>query len=476
MKKFLGIAILFALAFAFVGCNNEPTQPDNITGELYNIPPETDETAPLTGRIHEPRDFGGRTLRVGAWFAEPIVEFGWGDEPDRATATNYPIDRMIWDNARRVEQLFNVNFEYVVVGYDDFQPNLVSSVAAGHPFADIVLFSGWMQMESMGSVIQPWDSANLPNSDILGAQIFGGPTTEIGDNIWAVDIHGPDTHAFGLGVNLDIINADGLPNPVDLFERGEWTWEAMLDIMRRGTRDTTGDTIIDQFGIGGQPGEIVQHLIGANDGVLVDDDLNYGFDHPNTIRALEFAQQIFGERLWYVSGDGFYSGNWNRNFYAPYQSGNAVLFPMVTWAIDNQPPAFNYALVPFPAGPDNTSGNTWLRGIEQAICVPVGTSWDVADILIILEEIFAWPGDEPELLFEAGGIDWMRDTFPTEADVQRAIYAGMTAAHDIGRSVPRYYWVLGDFATAFWDQEMDVLQAIEYHRGPRQEMLDTRFR
>jgi multiple sugar transport system substrate-binding protein len=184
------------------------------------------------GRIHEARDFGGRTLVIGAWWDTPIGAIAWGDEPDRATSANYPIARMMWDNARRVEEVFNVRFEPWVVGFDDFLPTFSASVIAGVPAADVVILEGWMQLEAMGSVIQPWDNANLPGSDILGAQVFGGPTTQNDAGIWAINQHGVYAQAFGLGVNLDLIHAEGLPNPIDLFEAGEWTWDAMLDIMR----------------------------------------------------------------------------------------------------------------------------------------------------------------------------------------------------------------------------------------------------
>ncbi|MCL1845909.1 MAG: ABC transporter substrate-binding protein [Defluviitaleaceae bacterium] len=486
MKKLLVVVLLLSFALvSFAGCacdeDAPPTPPDQVDGPSEVIengpvdPPDEPEVL-VGGRIHEARDFGGRTIRVGAWWDEAIDTIAWGDEPDRATAVNYIVDRMVWDNARRVEEAFNVNFEMVIVSYEDFLPTLTASVMAGEPFADIIMLSGWMQMDSMGSIIQPWSNANLPNSDVLGAQIYAGPTTQNDQGVWAIMPHSVEAEAFGLAVNLDIVNADGLPNPIDLFESGQWTWDAMLDLMRRATRDTTGSGTIDQFGIGGQPGDIIQHLIGANDGMMVDGDFNYGFDHPNTIRTLEFAQQIFGERLWYVAADGFDTGNWNRNFYGPHETGNALLFPAVTWSLGNSPPPFNFGFVPFPTGPDNTTGSTWLTGIDQGICLAVGSEWDPADILMIMEEIFSWSGDEPDLMFVAGQIDWMREHFRTEDDVQRAIHSGITAASDIGRSVSQYYWVLGSFAEAFWNQEMDVLQAVEYHRGPQQEMLDMRFR
>jgi hypothetical protein len=280
-----------------------------------------------------------------------------------------------------------------------------------------------------------------------------------------------------LAVNLDIINSEGLPNPVDLYEAGQWNWDAMLEIMRGATRDTDGDGVFDQFGIAGQPGDIVMHLLGANDGIMVDENFNYGFTHPNSIAALEFVEQIFHESLWSPEAGGIMdTANWTRNFFSGAREANAALFPTRTWALDDAPPAFEFAVVPFPHGPNNTSGNTWLYGIRQGLSVPVGTDWAMEDIIIILDELFQWPGDLPELLFAAGEIEWMRETFLTEADVQRAVRAGLTMAADVGRDVPRYYWILGNFASFFWNREMDVMQAIEYNRGPHQEMLDRRFR
>jgi len=273
-----------------------------------------------------------------------------------------------------------------------------------------------------------------------------------------------------------IINSDQLPNPIELFEAGDWTWDAMLEIMRAATRSTRGDGVIDQFGIAGQPGDIVMHLIGANDGIMVNENFNYGFDHPNTVAALEFAEQIFLEALWaheppYVMD----VSNWDRNFYSGKRDGNAALFPAITWSLDNMKPNFNYGFVPFPTGPNNTTGNTSLGGLQQGLAVPVGTDWDITDILIILEELFSWPGNNPELLYESFFTEWMREVFPTEADVQRAIHAGRTVASDIGRDVPQYYWVTGYFAAYFHNREMDTVQAIEYHRAAHQEMLDRRF-
>jgi hypothetical protein len=310
---------------------------------------------------------------------------------------------------------------------------------------------------------------------MFGAQLYSAPnTSDAVGNVWTVNQHSLVHDARVLGVNLDIIERENLPNPVDLHHAGLWTWDAMLDIMRAATRETPAGP---QFGIAGQPGDIVKFLIGSNDGVMVDENFNYGFAHPNTVAALEFAEVIFGERLWASENGVMDAGNWDRNFYSGKRDGNAVLFSTVIWGLDNAPPNFDFAVVPFPTGPNNTTGNTWMRGMEQGIAIPVGVQdWTVEEIVIILDELFSWPGHHYRLLFTTGELAWMRDTFNTEACVQRTIRAGVNAATDIGMDVREYYWVLGMFAQHFHDGTHDVMQAIEYQRDPHQEMLDRRFR
>ncbi|MDR0272092.1 MAG: extracellular solute-binding protein [Clostridiales bacterium] len=428
------------------------------------------------GRIHEVRDFGGRTLTIGAWWQNPISAIAWHPH-DRTTSSNYELEQMVWENARRVEEVFNVRFDVQVVQYEDFVSELAASVAVGEPFADVVYLDDWMQLMARYNYIQPWDSADLPSSDLLGERIYTQVAMRDTEHIWAINQNGIDAQAYGLGVNLDIIYANKLPNPVYLYEAGEWTWDAMLEIMRGATLDIDGDGILDQFGIAGQPGQIIQHLIGANDGIMVDSDFNYGFFHPNTVAALEFSQIIFNEFLWASEYGGIMdNGNWDRNFYCAYDEGHSALFVAIIWAFENRPPDFNYAFVPFPTGPDNTTGSTWLTGFRQGVSVPVGTEWDIADILIILEELWSWSGDQPNLLLETDGIEWLRENLPTEGDVQRAIHAGNTAVSDIGRVAGMYYWVLGNFAETFWNREMNVMQAIKFFYGPQQELLDEMFR
>jgi len=485
------VAILLVLALVFVtACRNNEDDNETVptANEGTSETPPAGGTAPANGTndapatpastvvIHEPQDMGGRTVRISSWWEGSQNFIGFGDEPDPGTAANYLTERLMWDNTRRVEREFNTSFEEVLIDFGYVLSTITSSVMAGEPVSDIAFLGGSMTLSSaVSGTILPLDEINLSSSDIFGAGIYGQIRVNELGHVWVVGPNEPYPGGMGMGVNLNIINAIGAQNPVDLYNAGQWTWENALEIMRLATRDTTGDGIIDQFGIAGQPGDFVAYIIGSNDGLLVTDDFQYGFDHPNTIEAFEFAETIFREGLWeYDRVHGFNVGDWGRNFWAAHD-GNAALFTASYWTTNYGDLPFEFALVPWPTGPSNTSGNTFLAGWRQGFAFPASSDWAPADLLMVFEELTAWSGDDPGLLDESV-LNMLRGRFLTEEDAQRQMNLVNTMGSCIGFVVPEYSWVLGDFVSYFLTQEQTVLQAIETHRGPRQEMLDNFFR
>lgn len=449
----------------------EPYEPE----EVYE---PVEEVSRRSG-VHEPRDLGGNTLRVGGWWPGTLrfsVPLGVSEEPDPATAANYFEARMIWDNARRAEQEFNFSLEEVIIDGMEIPAVLTASVMAGDPFADIVMANGNMTLPfSMGDLIHRLDTIDLPGSDLLGPQIYSRFMAEGFGHAWAFNSSAPGTVAHTIGVNLDIINAIGAQNPVDLFNSGQWTWAAMLDIMRLATRDTTGDGNNDQWGFAGVPSELLRNFIAANDGMLVTDDLNYGLDHPNTIEAMEFVEIIFREGLWETDpAMPIDIHDWGRNFWA-FQSGNSALFLCMTWNMNDGDLPFEFAVVPIPLGPSNTSGHTFLGGWRQGLVLPHGSPWSPADVLMVAEEYFAWPGIEHELLL-GPALTATRNIYLTEADAQRQVNESHNMRMDMGYNIQEFMWRLPNFVYHFINQEMTVVQAVETYRGPMQEILDMFFR
>jgi len=470
-KTSITVLVLMLLMLALAACNrDDETQPGDTQGNGY------DGTPSFAG-VHEPRDLGGRTITVGAWWESviPFAAHNW-DEPDPATAGNYYVSRRIFDNSIRVREEFNFVLEEVILDFDSMMPTLTSSIMAGDTFADIALISGgWVLPAIMGDLIIPLGSIDLPGSDLLGPQIYSRVIADALGEDWTFMDSRPTTGGFTVGINMDIINEIGVPNPIDLYNQGLWTWDAMLDIMRTATMDTTGDGMTDRFGISGQPGDLAFYFIGANDGQMVSDDFQYALDHPNTIVALEFLETIFHEGLWeYDMSHGLDVGDWSRNFFA-FQNGNSVFFPATTWALSDGHIPFEFAVVPWPLGPGNTSGNTWMGGWDGGFAFPHGSPWDTADLLMVIEEFWAWSGDDFSLM-EDYAFGWPRTIFLTEEDIVRQASATFTMASDMGMNVPQYNWIFGTFVNHFALRSMTVQQVVEAYRGPQQEILDNFFR
>ena len=493
MKKVILLVVaLLVVVVALAACNRNGDDNGNGNGDV--APPagngETTPTpAPGNGEadpaqvepgvqvrgVHVPRDLGGRTMVLASSWGYPMPFHDLdAEEPDPATEDNYHIARLIWDNGIRVQEEFNVT----VTGpgpIEDFTEVFTASVLAGAPVGDMVFLGGSELLTSIvGNLVQDLSVVDLPGSDVLGPQIYGRVNVTAFGRDWTFYYNSTNPHGFYIVVNLDIIRAIGAQNPVDLYNQGNWNWDTALEIMRLATRDTTGDGVIDQWGLAGQPGDLIDHFVAANDGPLVTADFQYAFDHPNTIEALEFMDLIFREGLWqYDPVQGLDPGDWARNFFAFHQ-GQAALAKGVLWGMNGGDLPFDFAIVPFPTGPSNTTGSTWSAGWGGGLSFPYGSDWDPSEMMMIVEEFLAWPGDEIELIYE-GGFNWPRSVFQTEEDVQRWFRNVDRARMDVGKVVPQYEWVFGDMSAAFASREMTVLQAVEAFRPQSQELLDMFF-
>lgn len=95
--------------------------------------------------------------------------------------------------------------------------------------------------------------------------------------------------------NKSIFDEEAVETPLELFRKGEWTYDKFLDYLEYFTRDTDGDGEIDQWGLG--PGSRVDRaLYGfANDGLqvyeLADGKLAVGIDSPECMQWFDFLNR-----------------------------------------------------------------------------------------------------------------------------------------------------------------------------------------
>jgi ABC-type glycerol-3-phosphate transport system substrate-binding protein len=172
-------------------------------------------------------------------------------------------------------------------------------------------------------------------------------------------------------VNLDLIEEYSQANPAQLWQDGEWDWDAFTQMAAEVKANAPENFKI--FGINAFQAGL--YFIGSNGGKTIDPDTNaFQFSDPNTVTALEFIQDLTEQDYIWFAEDGM-----DTTTRAEFTSGNMLFYFGSDWisgdsSILKPGSAVNFELgmVPFPVGPDVTS-------VEEDYRLPitVGNLWVV---------------------------------------------------------------------------------------------------
>jgi hypothetical protein len=417
---------------------------------------------------------GGREIVLAAWWEYHMNDAVPSGEPDPDDPM-YAIRRIQYDNMRRVEREFNVTFSHLVTGdYGGHREAFLAYQVAGNPIADIVLAPGSLLIPALaGGFAHNLMTLSAPGVtfDLHSNQNFVRPAGVVGDSVYTISGNVPRGMGPTLAVNMDLVNALGLPNPITLYENGQWTWAAFMDIMR--TAKAQG-----YFGISGTQGDVLRSLIGSNDGILVDSNFNFAATHPNTIQAFAQIHEMFNEGLWRYDTTDPESpfGDWAFQQHGFVQGADSIFFIEPSWVLNQNSAPFVFAMMPFPLGPANRSGNTHVTGVEDGAMIPIGVA-NPEHILILIEELQSWAMGNEWMLMEAVE-EGLRGRLYTEDDVQRALYvANHTRAIDIGWSIQGGLgWMIYGVMWNLYFGNGDAAELLEAERPERQALLDDLFR
>jgi ABC-type glycerol-3-phosphate transport system substrate-binding protein len=242
LKKIAMLLVVVMLTAAIMaGCGGNEQQPA-ATNDGQETP---DQTAEEQKSEEEPPqlDFGGRTIRYTAW---------WDLTPQPGSSAS--ADRQI---ARRteLEKKYNCKVEYVNIPWDQYLQKFITAAMAGDSIGELVMLdSRWFYPTAVtnGYLYDLNEFADKGifdfteekwNKDTLKWANFDGKL--YGYNIGK-------THPRELLFwNKTLFEREGLPNLYDLFFNYQWTWDKMLEIAKKATKDTDGDGKIDQWGLSG---------------------------------------------------------------------------------------------------------------------------------------------------------------------------------------------------------------------------------
>ena len=143
----------------------------------------------------------------------------------------------------------------------------------------------------------------------------------------------------------DVIDAEGLDDPYELYQNGEWNWDNWYDMMSEFVSNAPAD--VERFGINGW---FQTQVIQQTGKTMVNYD---GEKFTNNINDpdIERAEDL----LYQVGKNNLVNGNWLGNAKQALKDGNLLFYCMGTWAMtgNNGPSdADTWRVVPVPSDPN----------------------------------------------------------------------------------------------------------------------------
>lgn len=229
-------------------------------------------------------DFGGKT-----------VTFLVGDLGYTGPNGGFPTNERIAE----AEALFNVKIATQSLGTSGVADIITARILAGDSALDVIRMPHRYGYYTLVSANMLW-----PISDILPPEYY--ETLPNADRYCIEKLQYMKKY-YGFGVvyglfnstmmftfyNRDIIDREGLVDPYDLYESGEWCLDTMTELAIAATKDLTGDGVPDQFGI--EEGSIshsnrVFRIAAANGAELAKTDSEgkwvYAYNEPEAIEIL----------------------------------------------------------------------------------------------------------------------------------------------------------------------------------------------
>jgi len=253
----------------------------------------------------------------------------------------------------------------------------------------------------------------------------------------------------------------------NLQAAGTWTWDALLEILRRTTRDINNDGIIDIFGMPcDDPREVMNAFVYGNNANFVTIDANGKFQNgttrPEFLEAMQFYLRLMEEGVMKPRPQ---NAAWDWDF-TEFIDGRVALLIAPEWRKGQMPDSMtdDYGCVLPPKGP---RANSYRMSLTENVCiVPAIFSPQEADIILAAQDL--WHSNASD--------DWKGGHYWAFRD-RRAVDESVTMTKDARNVTYRNFALIagfphGDLVWDLWEFSGNPAQLVEQFAPRINALLD----
>ncbi|MCL2663381.1 MAG: ABC transporter substrate-binding protein [Oscillospiraceae bacterium] len=318
--------------------------------------------------------------------------------------------QMVLDRVRYVEEKYDVFIEFVNMTWEGIGENIPISIMSGIPDADVYLVDTQMSIPAvLNGMAVALEDIGLEGHDVLqtGGNIVMESLRIPGhEKTYLFRDAGVNQIMYMMGYNKDMIDAHGLTDPQELWERGEWTWDTFREYCRVLTDPTQ-----DIFGWSGYWTNFLTGLLFSNNAAFAAGPVQT-VDSPETLEVLNFISDLYNvdrtARPWNADG------GWeiNNNLFAEGKSGFWI---SASWLNNEQAAGvtFEFGMVPFPVGPRGNKDTMATENAEGNFYFIPRYIQDPRFVFDVLYDLTNWFDYDLEYRDD---LTWLKNSLVTEAN------------------------------------------------------------
>ncbi|MDR0249420.1 MAG: extracellular solute-binding protein [Oscillospiraceae bacterium] len=355
-----------------------------------------------------------REILVGIWWMNDIRFTSDRKDYSLENATNQYNAQLQWDAITAVENLYNIKFNMVDMTFDGARESIFTSIAAGTPDVDIYCLDPQFLLTPIRNNYCLALEDFLPaDHDIFNDMLVMNSMKLMGQDKTYVFAPTPlmDQNNNGggmMGFNWTLLQERGVTeNPQDLYDRGEWTWNNWIEMMR--TITSPAENVWGWSG--GHEQSFIRFLFSNN--AYVASGPTQTLNSPATLEVLQLIYDLYNTwnlaKPWDNEVDYWDMQAWNKR--------DLGFFYFVPWlAQDTRPWGTSMSeqcpdeirTVPFPIGPvAQSEGLKAYANVADSnmYMIPTGTK-DPEVVLDVFYRYLHWWGDDTTLRDD---VDWIKD-------------------------------------------------------------------